>query len=128
MNAIESRQTTSPYFARARATVATLAAATLLGAGGITREPDSGALLSISPMHETRFSHTATTLRDGRVLIVGGTANSSPAETVSELFDPESRKFSAAGPMITPRKSHSATLLRDGRVLVAGGYDDSGAI
>ena len=125
MNAVRFRASQSPLL-RAIATFATVTAAALLGAGIMAREPDSGALSSIAPMHEPRFAHTATTLRDGRVLIVGGTAPSSATDMASELFDSKSQKFAAAGPMVTPRKGHSATLLFDGRVLIAGGYDDNG--
>lgn len=69
----------------------------------------------------------ATVLRDGRVLVVGGTA-AAPAMPGSfgttlasaEIFDPASGTWAATGGLIDGRYMHTATLLRDGRVLVAG--------
>ena len=110
-----------------RSAVATAGIVALLGIQGIAPQTNVAAIVEISPMHEARSSHTATTLVDGRVLVVGGITEPSSADMASELFDAATARFSPAGPMITPRKSHSATLLRDGRVLIAGGYDASGA-
>src|SRR5215471_6556425 len=67
-------------------------------------------------MHSSRSGHTATLLKDGRVLIVGGGGD----DTV-ELFDPTSAAFSFTGSLVTSRSRASATLLSDGRVLIAGG-------
>ena len=58
---------------------------------------------------------TATTLRDGTVLVVG-------AAPTAQRFDPSSGTFRPTEPMIDPRYFHTATLLADGRVLVAGGH------
>jgi len=71
-------------------------------------------------MIEARAEHTATLLRDGRVLMAGGYLAS------AELYDPTSGTWTATGGMINGRSAHTATLLRDGRVLVAGGYSDVG--
>src|SRR5262245_29379580 len=82
---------------------------------------NAGALVALPSMHEPRAAHTATTLLDGRVLIVGGLASNATAS--AELFDPTTRRFSATASLRTPRASHTATLLADGRVLIAGGYN-----
>ena len=69
-----------------------------------------------------RYSHTATILQDGRVLITGGTVG--PKLTVTqtaELYDPSSGSFTPVGDMIRPRAYHSAILLLTGKVLVIGG-------
>ncbi|HTV01597.1 MAG TPA: kelch repeat-containing protein [Luteitalea sp.] len=76
-----------------------------------------------SPMRAARAAHTATTLRDGRVLVAGGfVEKGSPVG--AELYDAEAGRFVQATPMIQTRHSHTATRLGDGRVLIAGGYGE----
>ncbi len=75
-----------------------------------------------SSMSSARESHTATLLRNGKVLIVGGFDGSSTLAT-AELFDPANSAFSNTGSMSSPRVNHTATLLPNGKVLVVGGYD-----
>jgi hypothetical protein len=79
-----------------------------------------GSLAAIAPMTVARAAHTATTLRDGRVLIAGGL---DAAGRIAELFDPTSRTFARTGSLAVARSGHTATLLADGRVLIAGGYN-----
>lgn len=77
-------------------------------------------------MSAARAAHTATTLRDGRVLVAGGfVAAGSPRG--AELYDPGTGRFSPLPAMVHTRHSHTATLLADGRVLLAGGYTADGA-
>ena len=76
-----------------------------------------------------RFEHTATLLKDGRVLIVGGivcceitpTAATETYTTTAEIYDPVQGTFVQTGSLFTARGSHAAALLTDGRVLVTGG-------
>jgi len=78
-------------------------------------------------MRQPRDSHTATLLRDGRVLLAGGNNGDGFDETTgilgsAEMYDPATAKFSQlASKMILHRDGHKATLLRDGRVLITGG-------
>jgi hypothetical protein len=82
--------------------------------------------LPISPMAAPRSGHTTTLLRDGRVLIAGGTT---AAAHSAELFLPASSSFTATtGGMIHVRMDHCAALLQDGRVLIAGGGDGHGTL
>jgi hypothetical protein len=67
---------------------------------------------------------SATTLQDGRVLIVGGWAGGSEPVSSAEILDPATGVFSPAGELGYPRWDHTATLLADGRVLVMGGSGD----
>ncbi|HEX7491450.1 MAG TPA: kelch repeat-containing protein [Candidatus Limnocylindrales bacterium] len=86
-------------------------------------DPVSGKFTATGSLNYGRHDHTATLLRDGRVLIVGG-FQSDPLDSyrpVSETYDPATGKFSPAAPLVFPTANHTATLLPDGRVLIAGG-------
>lgn len=101
-----------------------LAATTLLS---LASAP-AGEVHPIAPMRMARMAHTATTLRDGRVLVAGGFAGESRAAVSAELYDPATDRFLPLPRMLAPRHSHTATLLRDGRVLLAGGYAADGTV
>lgn len=77
-----------------------------------------------------RQGHTATTLNDGRVLIVGGdepdTAGVLTTTNDFELYDPQTQTFVTGGLLTQARSTHTATLLNDGRVLIVGGYPVNG--
>ena len=77
---------------------------------------------ALPPMHFARVSHTATLMRDGRVLIVGGRGEK--VNAVAEIFDPKTERFTETGSLATARYKHTAGLLPGGRVLVAGGSDE----
>jgi WD40 repeat protein len=84
--------------------------------------PSAEAFTQTGSMSYDREAPTATLLRDGRVLVVGGF--SGPADGTSELFDPSTASFSKSGRLAHPRFAHGAVLLSDGRVLVVGGRGD----
>jgi N-acetylneuraminic acid mutarotase len=102
-------------------------------------DPRSGSWIPTGSMIEARgYGHTATVLRDGRVLVTGGWGSvslcsptpcrgSADQPTASaELYDPSRGTWSATGQMAAGRSLHTATLLPDGRVLVVGGGSNSG--
>ena len=74
---------------------------------------DGGRLTRLGSMIASRAAHTATTLPDGRLLIVGGFASGEDAASSAELYDHQSQKFQATHPLHEPRQSHTATLLDD---------------
>jgi hypothetical protein len=82
-------------------------------------DPATGKFTVTGSMAVGRANHTATLLKDGRVLIAGGT-NSIGLDS-AEIYDPATGTFTTTGSMTTARQDHAATLLLDGRVLIAGG-------
>ena len=87
-------------------------------------DPQTGLFTTTAPMHFARDRCTATVLKDGRVLIAGGTNKGNPPLPV-EIFDPAAGVFTLAAPLQEGRMAHDACLLPDGRVAVAGGWSDS---
>jgi hypothetical protein len=85
---------------------------------------DGGFVLG-PPMLEPRVWHTATTLLDGDVLVIGGdpTASGLDAITPAERFLADENRWVPAGELRVGRKMHTADLLPDGRVIVIGGED-----
>ena len=80
------------------------------------------AVLPTASMSIERMAHTATTLRDGRVLVAGGFVNERSAVHSAQSYSPVTERFASLPRMITVRHSHSATLLPSGKVLLVGGF------
>jgi hypothetical protein len=95
--------------------------------GGAVGRSGPGSFERTGSMTVPRSTHTATPLRDGRVLLVGGLTGGLTPTSTAEFYDPRTGTFSPTGSMEAPRYGHTATLLADGRVLVAGGYGTTGA-
>jgi hypothetical protein len=84
-------------------------------------DPAGGTFSPTGSMTTAREGHTATMLRDGRVLIAGGSSNGVTATDSAEIYDPASGSFSRTGHLNQPRVAHVAALLGTGKVLIAGG-------
>jgi hypothetical protein len=88
-----------------------------------------GAFVPGPSLIEPRGYPTATTLRDGRVLIVGGglapvgSTDRNLFPNTAEVLDAAGTAFTRAGNTSVSYGIHSAVLLADGRVMVAGGND-----
>lgn len=78
-----------------------------------------------APLHNARSDHAAVTLKDGRVMVIGGNFDARLLSSV-EIYDVHSNAWTMAAPLPRPRTQHSAVALNDGRVLVAGGIDSDG--
>ncbi len=133
---------------RSRFTATLLSNGTVLIAGGLnctnagcvaadTAEiynPASQTFTPTGSMTIGRYAHTATLLKDGRVLITGGVCLGSPdcpndgLNQTAEVYDSNSATFLPVASMETERCSHSATLLNNGKVLIAGGFQGSQGI
>jgi N-acetylneuraminic acid mutarotase len=88
-------------------------------------DPATNRWTPIGSMNVDRYDFTATLLRDGRVLVVGGfSGNGTGVQASAELYDPATGRWASTGSLRTPRRSHTATLLADGTVLVVGGFGD----
>ncbi len=90
-------------------------------------DPRTGTWVKGNDMPDGRGEHTLTTLRDGTILVVGGSGGSlSPRQPIATLaqvgrYDPAIDAWTALAPLAQARSRHTATLLPDGRVLVVGG-------
>jgi hypothetical protein len=75
------------------------------------------------PVTQHGWGVTATLLRNGKVLVAGGSRGcDSPCYTASaELYDPATGTFALTGKMTVPRAEARAVLLRAGEVLLVGG-------
>lgn len=88
-------------------------------------DPSTGLWIATNSMIEVRYSHTATLLPNGKVLVAGGgSSNVFTVTPKAELFDPASGTWTNAGTMTIPLVNHTATLLLNGKVLIAGGDFD----
>jgi len=84
-------------------------------------DPGAGTFSATGSMSVPREGHTATILRDGRVLIAGGSDNGIHTLDSAEIYDPSSGTFRGTGHLHQPRIAHVAALLGTGKVLIAGG-------
>jgi hypothetical protein len=88
-------------------------------------DPTTGTVSATASMSAARTEYTATTLADGRVLVVGGRDPAGMFTLVglrsAEIYNPVSGTWTPTGDLGVGRYAQTATLLNDGRVLVAGG-------
>lgn len=100
-------------------------AAITLYASAETYDPETGIFRRVGDMRARRHKHDAVLLRDGRVLISGGTDERDDRGIYdsTEWFDPKTGTFTAGPRMKLRRYKHngSSVLLPSGAVLIAGG-------
>ena len=92
-------------------------------------DPANGNFTPTGSMNFMRVRHSATLLKNGKMLVIGGSSRNAQGDSVvlgsTELYDPATGTFTASGNLLTQRTGHTATLLPNGKVLVAGGSSDS---
>ncbi|MFZ9520456.1 MAG: Kelch repeat-containing protein [Silvanigrellaceae bacterium] len=76
------------------------------------------------PMKEPRLYHTASLMKDGRVLIAGGLKSQGVSVGVLESFNPQSREFQTVGSTLVSRSLHASFMLENEDFLVVGGVSD----
>jgi hypothetical protein len=89
----------------------------------------TGTFSSTGFMHSERVFHTATQLKSGEVLMVGGSNGCAPDSSDDppwdalfvEVYEPEAGNFLAGADMRTTRIGHADVRRADGKVLVLGG-------
>jgi hypothetical protein len=125
--------------ARADFTLSQLSDGTILVAGG---DNGSGPISGVETfdlltktfkygghLNKARKSHAASVLKDGRVLITGGSALAPDGSTIvlntTEIYDPSSTSLNPGPALNAARYAHSSTTLIDGTVLLAGGNNGS---
>lgn len=92
-------------------------------------DPQRGVFRRAGEMQVARHKHDAVLLRDGRVLVTGGSdaRDNEGAFTSTELYDPATGAFTMGPSMRRSRYKHanSAVPLPDGTVLLAGGATEA---
>ena len=89
-------------------------------------DPLAGTWSNASDLNTARYSHTATLLPNGKVLVAAGngpplTPPYTTSTNTAELFDPATGHWSNSGSLNSLLFYRTATLLCSGKVLVAGG-------
>ncbi|CAF0823039.1 unnamed protein product [Adineta steineri] len=74
-----------------------------------------------SNMNQARQSHTASVLKNGKVLVASG-SNGSVLNS-AELYNPSTETWTTIDSMHQARVDHTASILADGKVLVVGGFN-----
>jgi hypothetical protein len=80
------------------------------------------------PMAVARAYHTASLLKDGRVMVIGGTESGGKPLASVEIYDPRQDAWSDGPDLHVARTGHTASVLPDGSVLVVGGVDSDGRL
>jgi hypothetical protein len=88
--------------------------------------PTSGSWMPIPSMSIDRISHSASLLKDGRILVAGGQQYSAGATAVRSCELYNSALSWRAGPDLRhERVGHAAMMLSNGRVIACGGSDNN---
>ncbi|CAF4127036.1 unnamed protein product, partial [Rotaria sp. Silwood2] len=71
-------------------------------------------------MNQSRAWHTATLLKNEKVLVTGGD-NGTDYLSSAELYNPSTETWTITDIMKSQRVEHTASVLRNGKALVTGG-------
>jgi hypothetical protein len=90
-------------------------------------DPQTNEFKAPISMQEQRAYHSATTLSDGRVLIIGGQFAGSGLHT-TEIFDPVTNTSEVGPSLATGRSHHQAVRVASSTVAILGGRGSSGLL
>jgi hypothetical protein len=88
-------------------------------------DPATGTFRSGGQLMAPRYGHTATLLKNGRILVTGGIGRQGEYVDQAEIYDPATGTSNPAG-TVPGRYRASTALLPDGTVLLVGGRDEDG--
>ncbi|MBL8848255.1 MAG: hypothetical protein JNG89_01165 [Planctomycetaceae bacterium] len=93
-----------------------------LGGSGVTAvdiyDPETDRFQAAAALHQGRALHAQLTLRDGRVVVIGGAQNS------AEIYDPQANAWTLlSGALPTTLKDNKAFEMPDGRIFLAAGQN-----
>lgn len=92
-------------------------------------DPDTRRFTMIGSMNFPRAFHEAVLLKNGNVLVAGGSKSSLAFDgkwESAEVYDPKSGRFTPVGDMHQQRSDFTMSLLPSGRVVVIGGVKSDG--
>jgi hypothetical protein len=81
-------------------------------------DPATGSWVETAEMNVARYDHTAILLKNGKVLIAGGSDGRGHDFSSAELYDPATGKWTETGSMSKPRSGAHAVLQDNGKVLI----------
>ena len=98
-----------------------------LNGSGVTAvdryDPATNEFRAVAPLHHGRSLHAQVTLRDGRVVVIGG------AQTTSEIYDPKKDIWTVlADRLPTTLKDNKAFEMPDGQIFLAAGQNTVDAV
>lgn len=93
-----------------------------LGGSGVTAvdlyDPATNEFQAVASMHQGRALHAQVTLRDGRVVVIGG------AQKTAEIYDPKKDTWTVlADELPTTLKDNKAFEMPDGQIFLAAGQN-----
>jgi hypothetical protein len=108
--------------------MASIGAAGVLDAASAAAAAPVGFSATASMLQPSQHA-TATTLKNGDVLVAGGQDAAGTPLATAELYNPADGAWTRTGSMLIPLSQATATLLENGDVLVAGGLTEvSGSV
>ncbi|WCL50441.1 Kelch repeat-containing protein [Leptospira sp. GIMC2001] len=78
--------------------------------------------MNTSRLSEAKIQHKSTLLKNGNVLITGGSSGANRIYSSADIYNNSTNAVERLPDMHFRRNLHSQTILKDGTVLIAGGY------